>query len=92
MPVIFREELENLKGSLDLKIVHVLEKAPPVWTGETGFISQVILERHLPKNLPRNTLEVFICGPQPMMNAVEQALIKLGVPFGDFHSERLNLV
>ncbi len=90
--VIFREELEALKNTLNLTLVHVLEKTPPGWTGESGFVSQSILERHLPKDLPRNTLEVFICGPQPMMNAVEKALGKLGVPFGDFHSERFNLV
>jgi predicted ferric reductase len=90
--VIFREELDELKNTLPLKIVHVLEKSPPSWTGETGFITRAILERYLPKDLPRNTLEVFICGPQPMMNAVEKALNALGVPFGDFHSERFNLV
>lgn len=90
--IIFREELESLKDSLNLTLIHVLEKAPPDWTGETGFVSESLLERYLPKDLPRNSIEVFICGPQPMMNAVENSLIKLGVPFGDFHSERFNLV
>jgi predicted ferric reductase len=90
--VIFREELESLKASLNLTLIHVLEKAPPDWTGETGFITESILGRYLPKDLPRNSIEVFICGPQPMMDAVENALIKLGIPFGDFHSERFNLV
>ena len=90
--VIFREELENLKDFLNLTLIHVLEKSPPGWTGETGFISKSILGRYLPKDLPHNSIEVFICGPQPMMNAMEKALGKLGIPFGDFHSERFNLV
>jgi ferredoxin-NADP reductase len=28
----------------------------------------------------------------PMMDAVERALFSLGVPMGDFHAERFNLV
>ncbi len=81
-----------MKSSLNLKVVHVIEKPPDGWTGETGFINQVILENHLPRSRNKNTIEVFICGPQPMMNAVEKSLIKLGIPFGDFHSEQFNLV
>lgn len=90
--VIFREELDDLQGKLNLKVVHVLEKPPAGWSGEQGFINQAVLERHLPADRQRNLMEVFICGPQPMMNAVEQALANLGVSFGDFHSERFNLV
>ena len=90
--VIFREELDRLSGVLDLKLVHVLEKPPADWQGEQGYINQAILERHLPADRARNTVEVFICGPLPMLNAVENALSALGVPFGDFHSERFDLV
>ncbi len=90
--IIFREEIEQLQGSLALKVVHVLAKPPAEWPGETGFITQSILQRHLPQARQRNAIEVFICGPQPMMNVVEQALTNLGIPFGDFHSERFNLV
>jgi 3-phenylpropionate/trans-cinnamate dioxygenase ferredoxin reductase subunit len=90
--VIFRDEIEALKEKLNLRVVHVLNKPEPGWEGERGFISQSVLERHLPKAERPNTVEIFICGPQPMMNAVEQALINLKIPFGDFHSERFNLV
>jgi predicted ferric reductase len=90
--VTFREEIERLQDSLALTVVHVLEKPPTDWNGESGFVTQAILERHLPKARRRNTVEIFICGPQPMMNAVEQALSNLGVPFGDYHSEQFYLV
>lgn len=90
--VIFREELEALKSRLNLTLVHVLANPPEGWTGESGFVSQEMLDRYLPKEKARNTIEVFICGPQPMMNAAESSLIKIGVPLGDFHSERFNLV
>lgn len=90
--ITFREELERLQESLTLKVVHVLEKPPAGWDGEKGYINQAILERHLPKSEKPNTVEIFICGPQPMMNAVEQALSNLGIPFGDYHSEQFSLV
>ena len=90
--VIFREEIESLGKSLDLKTVHVLEKPPSDWKGESGYLNQDILSRYLPETKKRNLIEIFICGPQPLMNAVEKALSNLGVPFGDFHSERFNLV
>jgi len=90
--IIFREELDELKKILNLTLVHVLVDPPVGWTGETGFINQSILDRYLPKEKARNSIEVFLCGPPPMMNAVEPLLAKIGVPFGDFHSERFNLV
>lgn len=90
--VIFREEIENLKSQLNLTVVHVLSQPPADWAGETGLVNQVILDRYLPKDKARNAIEVFICGPPPMMDAVEKMLIKIGVPLGDFHSERFNLV
>lgn len=88
----FREEIEQLQDALSLQVVHVLEKPPEGWKGETGFITQAILERYMPKAHRQNTIEAFICGPQPMMNAVERALANLGIPFGDYHSEQFNLV
>lgn len=30
----------------------------------------------------------FVCGPNPMMDAVEAALGQLGVPLAKYHSER----
>ncbi len=90
--VIFREELDALKDRLNLNLVHVLEKPSTDWNGETGFVTRAVLGRHLPKASQPNSVEIFICGPQPMINAVENALTQLGVPFGDFHSERFDLV
>ncbi len=88
----FLEEIERLSQKLSLRIVHVLETPPEGWNGEKGFINSDILERNLPSDRTPNMVEIFICGPGPMMNAVEKALIQLGVPMGDFHSERFDLV
>mgnify|MGYP002387751689 CR=1 FL=1 len=90
--VIFREELDSLRKTLNLDLVHVLENTPSEWQGEKGFISQAILEKYLPRTDKRNINEIFICGPQRMISAVENSLVKLGVPYGDFHSEQFDFV
>jgi predicted ferric reductase len=86
----FREELEALKGRLDLTVVHVIEQPPDGWTGETGYVTAEILERHLPPGFRR--FQYFICGPDPMMDAAEAALIRLGVPAERVHTERFDMV
>jgi 3-phenylpropionate/trans-cinnamate dioxygenase ferredoxin reductase subunit len=90
--ITFRDEIEELKRKLNLKIVHVLEIPPENWFGEKGFINQEILLKSLPDFKQRNRMEIFICGPAPMMNAVEKTLDQLGVWAGDFHSERFDFV
>lgn len=92
--VTFREEIEQLRASsrLDLRVVYVLERPPADWDGESGFVTADILRRHLPNFEPPSAFEVFICGPQPMMDAGERALHSLGVDVGDIHTERFDLV
>lgn len=89
--VIFREEIEDLKSQLNLTVVHVLDEPPAGWNGEEGFINRKILEQYLPKDMQRNRWEIFICGPDPMMDAIEKQLDEMGIWVGDFHSERFNL-
>src|SRR5690606_35997005 len=86
----YRDELEGLKERLDLKIVLVPEKAPQGWEGDSGFIDEAILERHLPKELIHR--DVFICGPPPMMKAVEDVLKEKGVRQENIHMEKFTLV
>jgi predicted ferric reductase len=88
--VTFRDEIEGLKERLNLRIVHVLEEAPEDWGGEEGMVTQDLLHRHLPEL--SDLQEYFICGPPPMMDATENGLYKLGIPIGNMHSERFNLV
>lgn len=90
--VIFREEIEHLKARLNLQVIHVVENPPNNWNGEKGYINREVLERTLPKPIQRNDWEIFICGPEQMMNSVESYLPQLGIWWGDFHSERFNLV
>ena len=88
--VAFREELERLEGRMNLNVVHVLERPPENWTGETGYVTAELLSGHLPRGYRR--FQFFICGPVPMMDAAEAALVELGVPAERVHTERFDMV
>jgi len=88
--ITFREELEALEKRIDLKVVHVLASPPAGWTGEKGYIDAAMFKRHLPP--PFVDHEYFICGPGPMMDAIERTLGELGVPMTKYHSERYSFV
>ncbi len=77
--VIYREQLDDLRAVLDLRLIHVLQEPPSEWVGERGFVSKDVLERHLPAG-NRSSLRYFVCGPVPMAQAVEKALQELGIP------------
>ena len=84
--VTFREQLEDLRQRLDLRVVHVLTDPPPAWAGETGFIDTDLLARHLPPDPSR--AEVFLCGPPPMLDAAINGLERLGVAPEHIHAEQ----
>ncbi|HMU96345.1 MAG TPA: ferric reductase-like transmembrane domain-containing protein [Elusimicrobiota bacterium] len=88
--VTFREGWESLSRRMNLKIVHVLEEAPAGWTGETGFITAAILQKQLPKGFRR--FPFFVCGPPPLMDAMEDVLPGLGVDEDRIHTERFDMV
>ena len=86
----FREELAALAGRMKLTLVHVLEQPPEGWTGERGFITADLLRRHLSADFAG--LRHFVCGPIPMMDAMERELVALGVPDGQVVTERFDMV
>jgi predicted ferric reductase len=87
--IAYADDLEQLGQRLDLEIVYVLEEPPPDWTGESGFVTAELLERRLPRERVQRTY--FICGPPPMMEAVQAALLEQGVDQWRIQMERFNL-
>ncbi len=88
--VVFRDELDELAGQLDLDIVHVLEEPPGNWDGESGFVDRDLLLRVLPADC--RTYEFFVCGPEPLMDAAETALRDIGVTWRQIYTERFQIV
>jgi predicted ferric reductase len=87
--ITFREELEALRGRMNLTLVHVLEQPPEGWTGETGFVTAAMFDRLLPAD--RATRLYFVCGPLPMMRVVERALHQFHVPITHVHVEKYEM-
>ena len=84
-----REDIEALKSRLNLEVVYVLQQAQPGWDGETGLISQELLARRLPADAAAR--EFFVCGPVPMIDAVEKGLHACRVPLSRIHSELFDM-
>lgn len=49
----------------------------PRWVEKVGYIDAVGLSEFIPK---LSELPIFLCGPDPMMQAVRQTIVSLGIP------------
>lgn len=88
-----RDDLEALTAHLDLQLVFVPMSPDPDWEGPSGYITPELLDELLPpRGAERGEVECFICGPPPMMRAVEGHLHELGVSAWRIHYERFDLV
>ena len=77
--IIFRQEWERaVQEHPNFHCHHVLEQPPPGWTGSTGRITPGILRQHLPA--ADTATCIFLCGPPPMVDALETTLKGLGYP------------
>ncbi len=77
--IIFRQEWEQaLREHRNFHCYHILEQPPPGWPDGTGRLTTDILKRHLPAPSPDTC--IFLCGPPPMVDALETTLKELGYP------------
>ncbi len=91
--VAYREEIEELRGRLDLEVLYVLEEEPEDddgWQGESGYVDAELLQKHMPNE--EYARFFFICGPEVMMNSVHEALLEHGIPEAHIQLERFALV
>lgn len=89
--IIFLEELADLKNRYmhRLSIYHVLEDEPQEIELFNGRLDQEKCEAILKALInPDDIHAFFICGPSPMMDAVEAALLAQGVPRQKVNFER----
>ena len=88
--VTFREELMELSRKINLKLIHLLEKPPENWKGETGLVSGELLQKYLPED-PEQFM-YFICGPKPLMDISELSLRDLGTDWRLIYTERFEII
>ena len=69
--IILKEEFENLLGN---NFINVLSDEK-VEGYEHGFINELLLKRHI----NNKEQKFYLCGPEPMMEAIEKQLINLNI-------------
>src|SRR3989304_2712659 len=87
--IAFKEELLNLSKSwpnlkLDMTITKPEETKEP-WQGLTGRVDEALITKLVPDFLQKT---FWVCGPPPMVDAMEGALGKLGLSSGKVRSEK----
>lgn len=82
-------EIEAAKRVLDLQVMLVSEDDAPGWAGLVGRLTQDRLRDLLQGLDPRRTV-ALICGPGPMVTAVSDALLDLGMPMNKVIYERFD--
>jgi len=88
--LMLRDEVEQVRALLNLRVIEVVSAPGPGWAGETGRINHSLLGRYLPRRA--NRLHYFLCGPQPMVTSVSNDLSTLGIPLRRIHTERFGSV
>lgn len=84
--VIYRDEIEYLQARYpNVHVVLTVERAESAqWPHATGLITKELLAREVPGIGGRH---VHLCGPPPMMAAVRNALLELGVSAAQIETE-----
>jgi 3-phenylpropionate/trans-cinnamate dioxygenase ferredoxin reductase subunit len=90
--LLFRDELAELTGQLDLTLVEVVSRPPEDWAGRTGRIDHALLREVLPARSGRHKVDYFVCGPSAMVIDVVVSLHELRVDPGHVHTEQFNMV
>ncbi|SOB95817.1 ferredoxin reductase family protein [Stappia indica] len=81
------EDLARMRRQHRTEVVQVLSEPPDGWEGERGMVDPALIARLFTEARHRDWLYV-LCGPAPMMEGVEEALLDLGVAPRQIISER----
>ena len=82
-------EIEAARQVLDLRVMLISEEGAEGWAGEVGRLTHDRLRELLDGFDPRRTL-ALICGPGPMVSALSDNLLDLGLPINKVIYERFD--
>lgn len=80
--IALRDEIEAAEN---VEVIHVLSGVETHERFRTGHIGAALLRERLGEDLSR--FEFFVCGPPPMIRALEADLLAAGVPGRQIHHE-----
>ena len=84
--IVFRDEIRELQAKhRNLNVCITVSGDPDAtWDGRRGQITREVIEMAVP-NLTRGP--IMLCGPDPMMTAMRQLLVGMGIPDAEVHQE-----
>jgi Na+-transporting NADH:ubiquinone oxidoreductase subunit F len=80
--LFYLEDFESIKErfpNFDYTIALSEPQPEDNWEGSTGFIHSVLLDEYLSKHEDPTEIEYYLCGPPPMIAAVNNMLFEMGV-------------
>ena len=80
---LYQNEFAKAAEKIDLKLFTVLEKPQQADYPYVGYVSSDLLASKLPENY--KDLFYFVCGPAPMLRAMERNFVKLGIAKSHMH-------
>jgi len=90
--LLFRDELAELRRSIDLEVTEVVRRPVDGWQGPTGGITVGLLSMVLGTVELPGDLDYFICGPPAMVTDAIEVLDDLGVEPDRVHTEQFEFV
>jgi ferredoxin-NADP reductase len=76
--IVFKNELEEMaKQNQNLKAMLILNEASSEWRGATGVVTAEMVKKEVPDY--KETV-FYVCGPPPMVQAMETMIKDLGLP------------
>ncbi len=81
--IFYEEDFRDIERKFDnFKFTIALSEPKPEdnWTGDVGFIHQIVYDKYLSKHEEPEEIEYYLCGPPMMIDAVLKMLYDLGVP------------
>ncbi len=86
--IVYGEELEGLQAEGHFTVAHVLSEPPEGWSGATGMIDAEKIKATFCGRDGYENWTYLLCGPPPMLDVTESALIAQGIPPSRIVSER----
>lgn len=85
--IVFKKELDELASKNKFIIYYVITE-DPIYKGEKGRIDEDKIKRLVPDFLQR---DIYLCGPEGMMEGLVKTLQKMGIKHESIHYERFSL-
>jgi ferredoxin-NADP reductase len=93
--IILEAEVRDLSRQYpNCTVEIILSRADPDWSGPTGHIDPSFLARHhigWAAQAPQLPITVYLCGPEPFMDAAESFYMAQGVALADIRRESFSI-